>query len=267
MRLLSFDAQPRTVVTNILVATAALVAALLSSCSGGSGVAVPDPSTMHALNLSLSGFTEHVGQRTEIYVTDTSNLLWTAAVYDPLPTGSLSLTLPNSLSNQRDYNCSIWIDENGNGIHDMSPMDPNWVMPVGMNGMMSMMHNDNDTNFNPMTFGRGGRTGDFMFNVVGGLDAGDVGMSFEARVIDVPSGRTIGVYHLSAIPAETFSITIPKIINASTYRVDFYMDENMNGHYDAPPVDHAWRRTVTVAGNNDLMVNFTHDMDYTDVGF
>lgn len=265
MRLLSFAVHPRRVVSGTLAVIAMLALTVLGACSSGGGT-VADPSTMQALNLSLSGFDEHVGQRTEIYVTDSSNLLWTSAIYDPLPAGTLDLTLPGSLSTQRNYNCSIWIDENKNGMHDMSPMDPNWVMPVGMNGMMSMMHNDNDTNFNPMNFGRGGRSGDFMFNVVGGLDAMDVGMTFEVRVIDVPSGRTIGVYHL-AIPALTFSITIPKIINASTYRVDCYMDENMNGHYDAPPVDHAWRRTVTVTGTNDLMMNFTHDMDYTDVGF
>lgn len=264
MRLLSFPAPTRAVMTSILVAATTLSAMLFSACTNGNGGLTGN--NMQALNLSLSGFDEHVGQRTEIYVTDSSNLLWTSAIYDPLPAGTLNLNLPGSLDTQRLYNCSIWIDENGNGTHDMSPMDPNWVMPVGANGMMSMMHNDNDTNFNPLSFGRGDRTGDFMFNVVGGMDAMDVGMTFEVRVIDVPSGRTIGVYHL-AIPAVTFSITIPKIINASTYQVDCYMDENMNGHYDAPPVDHAWRRTVTVTGTNDLMVNFTHDMDYTDVHF
>jgi hypothetical protein len=266
MRLLNSNLQQRRVVTGILAVTAALAVALLSACNSGAALN-PDPSTLQALSLALDGFAEHVGQRTEIYVADRSNKLWFAGVYDPLPAASLSVSLPNSLSTRQTYNCSIWIDENGNGIHDNYPTDPNWVMPIDANGMFSMMHNDNDTNFNPVFFNRGDRTGDFRFNVTGGMDAGDVGMSFEVRVIDLSTGRTIGLYHLGAIPAETFSVGIPKIIKPSTYQVDFYMDENGNGQYDAPPVDHAWRRTITLTGSDDLTVNFVHDMDYTDIGF
>lgn len=266
MRLLTCKPAQRKSASIMLAVTAVIAASLFSACSSGGGGQV-NPGTMHAFSMSLSGFTEHVGQRAEIYVTDSANVLWTTAIYDPLPAASINAVFPNSLRDQSSYNCSIWIDENGNGLHDTFPADPNWVMPIGMNGMFSMMHNDNDTNFDPMDFGRDGRNGDFKFNVVGGLDAGDIGMSFEARVIDTKSGRTVGMYHLGGMPALTFGITIPKCINASTYQVDFYMDENGNGQYDAPPVDHAWRRMVTVSGTDDLVVNFSHDMSYTDIGF
>lgn len=247
-------------------AAAVLGTLCLSACGGGGGGPAPNPITFHNFDMSLSGFAEHVGQRAEFYVTDSSNFLWIAAIYDPLPSANLNLLCRDSLRDQRNYNCSIWIDENADGIHDNAPTDPNWVKPIPATGIFSFMHDENDVNFDPANFDRDGRTGDFHFNAVAGLDAEDVGMSFEARVIDTKSGRTVGVYHLGAVPAETFSVSIPDIINASTYQVDFYLDENGNGRYDAPPVDHAWRRTATTVGAGDLTINFTHDMDFTDIG-
>jgi hypothetical protein len=43
-------------------------------------------------------------------------------------------------------------------------------------------------------------------------------------------------------------------------------DKNMNGRYDAPPTDHAWRQeipsTITV---DDVVVQYAHNTDFTDV--
>ncbi len=267
MRLFAFNPRPRPIVASLLAATAILGAALLSACGGGGGGTTPTPVTLRALNLSLGGLADHVGQRTEWYVTDDTNVLWLSAIYDPLPSASLNVNCPKSLSNLRTYNCAIWTDANANGTHDVFPTDPNWIKPIPLNGVFNFIPDTNYANFIPAGFNHAGRTGDFRFNVVGGLDAGVVGKGFEARVIDSKSGRTAGIYHLGAIPAVTFSVSIPDIINASSYRVDFYIDENGDGQYNAPPVDHAWRRTITVPGTGDLVVNFTHDMVYTDIGF
>jgi hypothetical protein len=251
------------------MALAGASALALSSCGGGGTPVPPDSIDLYALGVSLSGLDPHVGQKTEFYVTDATDFLWTVAVYDPLPAASLSFTCPESLREQRTYNLSYWADLNGNGSHDAGPDDHQWVKPIPASGAFTGTHDTNFTDFNETTFGR--RTGDFTINV-SGLDPAAVGMSFEVRVIDTasaltsPPGRTIGIYHLGAVPDTSFSVGIPDIINDSTYRVDFYLDENGNGDYDAPPVDHAWRRTQVGTSAGGLVVNFTHDTTYTDIG-
>jgi hypothetical protein len=219
--------------------------------------------------VNLSGFDPHVGQKTEFYVVDTTNFLWLAAIYDPLPSASLNIVCPETLREQRTYTLNYWADMNGNGTHDIFPGDHAWVKPIPAGGAFVSAHDTNFTNFNENAFSR--RDGDFTINM-DGLDAEDIGMGFEVRVIDTasaatsPPGRTIGIYHLGAVPAVSFSVSIPEIINASTYQVDFYLDENGNGQYDAPPVDHAWRRTQAGTSAGGLTVNFTHDDTFTDIG-
>lgn len=256
--------------TSFLLAAAACAALALSSCGGGGGTPTPpDPIDLYALNASFSGFDPHVGQRAEFYVVDSTNRLWLAAIYDPLPAASLNFVCPESLREQRTYSLYYWADMSGNGSHDPAPTDHSWVKPIAASGVFSTTHDTNFTNFTEGTFLR--RTGDFTINV-DGLDAGDIGKSFEVRVIDTasatngPPGRTIGIYHLGAVPAASFSVSIPDIINASTYQVDFYLDENGNGEYDAPPVDHAWRRSQAGTSAGGLVLNFTHDENFTDIG-
>lgn len=253
----------------LLTLAAACAALCLSACGGGGGAPIPpDPIDLFALNASFSGFDPHVGQRAEFYVVDSTNFLWLAAIYDPLPSASLNITCPESLREQRTYNLHYWADMSGNATHDAAPTDHVWVKPIPASGVFSTTHDTNFTDFNESGFSR--RDGDFTINL-SGMD-GAVGKMFEVRVIDTasasngPPGRVIGIYHLGSVPAASFSVTIPEIINASTYRVDFYVDENGNGGYDAPPTDHAWRRTQGGTSAGGLVVNFTHDTTYTDIG-
>jgi hypothetical protein len=94
-----------------------------------------------------------------------------------------------------------------------------------------------------------------------------VGHDLEVRVIHVETGREIGYVSVTPITNTDFTVVLPEVLVAGErYWVDFYADYNMNGRYDDPPVDHAWRRVVNATGAN-AVVTFVHDTAFTDIDF
>ena len=94
-----------------------------------------------------------------------------------------------------------------------------------------------------------------------------VGQDFHLRVWHVDTGVEIVHLELEPITAADFTLTAPDILIAGeTYYVDFFADLNANYAYDAPPVDHAWRRTVVAAAGGSTL-NFTHDTNWWDIRF
>ncbi|MEE9162769.1 MAG: FlgD immunoglobulin-like domain containing protein, partial [Candidatus Neomarinimicrobiota bacterium] len=91
-----------------------------------------------------------------------------------------------------------------------------------------------------------------------------LGQKFEARLVDLYSGREAGRALLETIPSEIFGITVPGAQVGQTYWLDFYADFNDNGLYDAPSADHAWRLQVD-AVRGDTTINFTHHTNFTDI--
>ena len=55
-------------------------------------------------------------------------------------------------------------------------------------------------------------------------------------------------------------------LHPGRYRVWAFADLNRNRKYDAPPADHAWRRTLNPTGG-DASLTFTHDTNWTDIEF
>jgi len=93
-----------------------------------------------------------------------------------------------------------------------------------------------------------------------------LGELFEMRIIDTAIDSV--VYEMSKNPVETaeFTVTAPVVQDGESYRIDFYADHNKNGMYDPPPADHAWRVELDNA-SGDQFINFTHNLDFTDIGF
>ena len=90
--------------------------------------------------------------------------------------------------------------------------------------------------------------------------------TFKVRVTEIGTGYEVGRKTISGIEASSFSIELYVLLQDKSYQVDFYVDENWNGRYDAPPGDPAWRRIVNNA-SGPVTINFTNDADYTDIGF
>ena len=95
-----------------------------------------------------------------------------------------------------------------------------------------------------------------------------VGQDFYLRVVHEATGVEVGFTELEPITTANFSLTVPDVLVAGeSYRVDFYADLNGNYAYDAPPVDHAWRRLTGPVGAGPYVIDFTHDTIWVDIQF
>ncbi len=89
--------------------------------------------------------------------------------------------------------------------------------------------------------------------------------TFKIRVTEIGTGDEVGRKTIT-VGSAAFSIDLYVLFQNKSYQVDFYADENGNGRYDAPPSDHAWRRTINNASGH-TTINFTNDTNYTDIVF
>ncbi len=83
--------------------------------------------------LTLSGFNQHVGDRFEVHVIDTSNGR-TVGLYriDGLNSGSRSMTISGVIVDSASYQIDFYTDLNGNNHYDPPPADNAWrVMATG----------------------------------------------------------------------------------------------------------------------------------------
>lgn len=91
-----------------------------------------------------------------------------------------------------------------------------------------------------------------------------IGQTFKLRVVDKYDFRETG--RKDTIASQSFQLELKAIEVGHSYFIDFYADLNGNGKYDVPPADHAWRLSLNnVTGNS--TINFTHNLNFTDVEF
>jgi SprB repeat/Secretion system C-terminal sorting domain len=92
------------------------------------------------------------------------------------------------------------------------------------------------------------------------------GKLFKVRVTETATGKEVGRKTIDVLQTTTFSIDLYVLLQNKSYQVDFYVDVNGNDGYDAPPDDHAWRRSVNNASQH-TTINFTPDLNYTNINF
>ncbi|MGB3080871.1 MAG: SprB repeat-containing protein, partial [Saprospiraceae bacterium] len=93
-----------------------------------------------------------------------------------------------------------------------------------------------------------------------------IGKSFNVRVTERESGWEVGRKIISPIDTADFSLDLYVLLAPHSYNIDFYVDVNGNGTYDAPLTDHAWRR-VLITPDKDTIVNFHPGETFTDITF
>jgi predicted lipoprotein with Yx(FWY)xxD motif/plastocyanin len=89
-----------------------------------------------------------------------------------------------------------------------------------------------------------------------------VGQEMYFALIDLETGEVID--RKSEIAQESYSVILSEIQPGKAYYVDFFADHNDNGHYDAPPLDHAWRLEIASASGDEVF-DFMHNTNFTDI--
>lgn len=89
-----------------------------------------------------------------------------------------------------------------------------------------------------------------------------VGQELSLLVKDKDSGEELERQYVTV--SESFSVMVDGIMTGHSYEVDFYSDHNGNGHYDAPPADHAWRMDLDNV-DGDSQLDFAHNTNFTDI--
>ncbi|HEY8432918.1 MAG TPA: hypothetical protein VIL20_31315 [Sandaracinaceae bacterium] len=222
----------------------------------------PGP-VLRDVTLNITDADPHVGQLVELRIVDADDVLVARGIVAALPSGDYSFAFPSSTP-EGPHRLDFFADLSMNGAYDPPPADHAWRRDVAASGDV-VIDFPHGTDFTDISSPAITEHGDFTFEA---SEMGPhVGQLFELRVIRESDGRLVGRYVLPEIQAADFSLTIPGIIeNGVEYRVDFWADLSDDGQYQAPPVDHAWRETVT-GGASGATVHFTHHTDLVDVEF
>jgi hypothetical protein len=93
-----------------------------------------------------------------------------------------------------------------------------------------------------------------------------LGEAFSLRVSNTSTGEEITRLSVAEIPAAAFELEISGLVLGESYQVDLFVDVNGNGHYDAPPIDHAWRIDLPNM-QSDGSLSFVHNTMFTDIGW
>ncbi len=90
-----------------------------------------------------------------------------------------------------------------------------------------------------------------------------LGQDFFLFLRDPESGENLDSISVEPIDTADFTLSFDSVASGSYY-LDFYADHNMNGSYDVPPADHAWR--IMLDGiEGDTTIVFVHNTDFTDI--
>lgn len=91
-----------------------------------------------------------------------------------------------------------------------------------------------------------------------------VGQALSIRVVDYDSHVEVARVKVPAVPSAVFQVDVAPFTEGRTYQIDYYLDQNGNGVYDAPPVDAAWRFYVSSIASSGV-VAVVHETAYTDI--
>jgi plastocyanin len=205
------------------------------------------------LTVEFSGMNPHTGQDLYLGVKDAVTGMEvgrTHAVADSV----FSLSVPG-IEPGKSYHVDFWADFNENGMYDSPPTDHAWR--IELNDVMgdttlTFIHN---TDFTDIMW-KNLLTVEFS-----GMNP-HIGQHLYMAVKNTATGMEAGRTH--AVADSAFTVHVPGIEPGQSYHVDFWVDFNENGRYDAPPADHAWRLELNdVMGDTTLM--FMHNTDFTDI--
>jgi len=212
------------------------------------------------LTVTFLDMTPHVGQNLYLRVVDTLGGMEIGRDSLMVETDSFALEVVG-LVPEHSYNVDFWADHNNNGTYDPPSADHAWRIPLDSvwgDTAITFTHNTNFMDIEwpreveelqGLTIAFSNFTPHLGQNLYLALEYQN-GWELERKKILVESAA--------------FNVTFDTIIVDSSYQIDFWADHNLNGQYDIPPDDHAWRLTVdSVRG--DTTIAFVHNTDFIDI--
>lgn len=205
------------------------------------------------LTINFTGMNPHVGQVLWLEVVEKTT---GKAVERKKQTVSTNFSVEVAgIEKDHSYFVNFYADHNNNGKYDVPPVDHAWRMElnhVSGNSVLEFAHNTNFTNIEWKN--------KLMIHFMNMNP--HVGQTLKLAVTDKNSG--VEISRLSETVSVDFMVEIFGIEKDKSYNIDFFADHNKNGAYNTPPADHAWRLQLNNV-NNDTIINFIHNTNFTDI--
>ncbi|HJZ40574.1 MAG TPA: T9SS type A sorting domain-containing protein [Bacteroidales bacterium] len=212
----------------------------------------------HAQNtvtIDFTGMDPHVGQSLFFRVVDVSDGSEVGRTSVVIASADFSLGIGGIMPGS-SYYLDFYADFNENGKYDVPPTDHAWrivLEDVTGDSTVGFAHNTTFTDIawvHQITLAFSSMNPHVGQDLYLALKDAGTGWEIERKklVVDMPD----------------FNVNFDSITPDNSYVIDFFADYNLNGKYDPPADDHAWRITLeNVKG--DTTVPFIHNTSFTDI--
>lgn len=211
---------------------------------------------LNSLTVNFSMMSPHVGDDIWLAVIEAESMVEVGRTYAE---GALTfvMEIPEILEDGKSYHVDFFADENKNGHYDPPGADHAWRLEIVDALGDETLEFSHQIAFSDVEWKHRLRL------AFTGM-AANAGQEMLLYVRDQGTGSYLDTVTLESIPGDKFTMDSYVIGNEGTYQLDFFVDQNGNGLYDAPPVDQAWRlQNVVTVGEHEL--EFTHNQDFTDI--
>ncbi len=272
----AYDAPPADHAWRIALGASGALAPTFAHNTTFTDIENPAPDVALDFTMNVTGVSPHVGQLFEVRVIDTETG-HTVGQYRlaSIASADFTITIPGVVHDGTEYSVDYYADLNGNGEYDAPTADHAWrdIATAGASGLtIDFAHN---TNFTDIQFtDSGGELGveqvnfrDLAFTMT--AMGPHIGQMIGIRIVAGENEKTAhgdGLEShiiLDPLPSDGFELFVPKGVADGEHTLDFFADLNMNGVYDPPTADHAWRIDLAAAG--DLEPAFEHNTNFTDI--
>jgi hypothetical protein len=223
---------------------------------------MPPPAADRDVDLALTGFTASPTREVTLRVLDAANAQLLLYRVTGLPDATSAHHVPRAIPSGTAYTAQIWTAD----AASPSAETRSWEVPIAADGAIAIAIGWDDattpiTRMPPSSM-------DTLFELeLFAFDA-EIGKTFELRVVLSSTQRTVAQTRIAAVPDINFTVDLPGCVAPTqVHRFAMYVDENGDGAYEAPPIDHAWTASATAPPTDGLSLPYMWSSAYQDVHY
>ncbi len=215
----------------------------------------------YLLTINFTGMTPHLGQLMEIRVVDDSTTIEVGRTrIESVTSSDFIVQMPVLWSDRNNYTIQFYADFNKSGLYEVPPTDHAYELHLNSNSgdtTLTFAHNTNFTDINWKY--------SYKYNLIGMTP--HVSQLMGARLLSAGDEFEASKLSLFRIPLPNFTINLYGIELNKDYHIDFFADHNGDGMYEDPPIDHAWKTDFNSGSKGDVVLNFTHNTNFTNIAW